>query len=230
MFSLWSSIASVAAETKDSILFTCVSWDKLKISNLFYRSGDTTYIPINIQPMTRPKPSKWNVMRTFELYSMETNQNNEDIYTLVGKSSIPNDTDQVLFFLEEKISKYGLPITILDINDSLSTFPPSSFRFFNFTESPLTVSFDGDIKSLPPRSNKLFKFKVCGEGAFLPLLVKNDQDKVIYETRVIGQINRRNMVFIREPQNKNTGYSVKFLTQCIASKVQAKSSIRTITP
>lgn len=210
-----SSPICLSDEQNRSVAFSCARWDNLKTSGLHYRNGND-YLPIAIPFMTRSKMGKLDNMEAFELYTMVENEDNEKIYTLVGKSRIPSDTNQVLFFLEEKISNSNLPISIFGMSDSLASFPPNSFKFFNFTQSPLTVSFANTIKPILPESNKIFKFNVSSEGAFLPFLVKDKKGKTIYETRLVGQPAGRSMVFIRKPQRENSRVSVKFLSETIS--------------
>ena len=197
-------------EPKRQIEFSCVSWEKLSYSELFYRYG-REFLPLKIRPRNRSDLYPIKPKAAFEIYTRETNENDEISFKLVGQSTLPAGTKRVLFFISDSVSGEELPLKVKGIDDSLEAFPPSSFRFVNFTRIPLQVVFDGDKSVIAPKKMTVVKFKTSSDGGLLPFYIKNSLGAILYENRLFSTPNGRDMIFINPPKTKGGRVSIMLL-------------------
>lgn len=203
-----------ADKQADKSQFSCVSWDKLSITELFYRNGKT-FIPLGVKAKNRSELYPLGKMQQLQVY-VKAKEGEEEEYNLVGKASIPANSGRVLFFIKEvKNSKY-LPLSIYGIDDSLKAFPPGSFRFMNSTRVPLTVIFDKKKKDIPPRKTSVIKFNTSSEGGLIPFYIRGPRGENLYENRLFGKPTGRDMIFIGAPTRKGGRLNILLLPQIVA--------------
>ncbi len=206
----------LASEEDGTAHFSCSPWQKLTETNLLYRVGKD-YLPIAISGFTnRSQLYPLKGMAELELYILAVDDEGVETYKLMGKAAFPDGTNRALFFIDEKKTKEGLPLTVFGMDDSLKSFPPGTFRFFNFTPKRMHIAFGGKVRKLNPNGVKTVKANASDNGEFIPFLIEDiASKKVIYETRLIGQPSGRNMVFIGSPSNPGSNVTVKFLSEVV---------------
>ncbi len=202
--------------------FSCVSWDKLSMKELFFRDGKK-FTPLRVRAKNRSELYPLGKNQALELY-VKLEDGEEEEYSLVGKASIPENSGRVLFFITEVKSpknSRGLPLSISGIDDSLKTFPPGSFRFMNNTSVPLTVIFDKQKKNIPPRKMSVIKFNSPSGGGLIPFYIRGPKGEDLYENRLFGKPTGRDMIFIGAPSRRGGRLNILLLPQIVARPSKA---------
>ncbi|MEP2776227.1 MAG: hypothetical protein ABJQ29_06945 [Luteolibacter sp.] len=204
---------------KTTFRFSCVSFEPLSIADLHYREGKK-YLPLNVASCNRSEPVPLRGMKFLEIHIPFTDDDGKPGYKLVGKARIPKGTNLALFFVHEKATPDGLPLTVSGIDDSLKTFPPGTFRFANLTNVPLRVKFGDTSSAIGAGGMTVVESKVSAEGGFLPLWITDTKGNKIYENRLWSQVSGRDMFFIGPPPQPGARVSIMLLPQIVAPERQ----------
>ena len=204
-----------APQARSSIEFSCVSWEALPFSELFYREG-SAYLPLEYRPKVRSQlyPLKGG-HQALELYTKGLDEEGQLIYRLVAQAPIVAGTSRMLFFMQESKRDGGLPISMFGVDDSLTVFPMGSFRFVNTTNVRMQVLFPSARGELPARGMKVLAPEIPDLGGFIPLFVADMEGQIVFETRVFGQPRGRKMVFIQTPTKPGGKVRARFLSEII---------------
>ena len=194
------------------IEFTCVSWKPLGYPELFYRNGDD-YIKIEVSTRKRSEAYSHQAHQAFELYVPQTNSVGDSGYALVGQGMPQAGVERMLFIIEKNASEEGLPLQVRGFDDSLETCPIGAFCFANLTEEALEVHFGETVNALHPDTISVIKDAVALSGGFIPFFLKDENGKIVVETRLFGQTTGRKMVFIYPPKANRRKFSVQFLSE-----------------
>lgn len=209
------ALLNAQAETaKPAVEFSCLVWDPLPFSEVFYLDGKS-YLPLEFSPGNRSKLYPLKGASSLELYVKQVGADGAVSYKLVGKSPLVVGTRRMLFVIELAQQSAGLPLTIFGMDDSLDKFPPGTFKFLNLFKSALQVQFGGQTTPLPPGEVRVVKSNVPELGGFLPFMLGDAQGKIIFQTRLFGQPAGRELVFIGPPAKPNGPPRLKFLPQII---------------
>jgi hypothetical protein len=203
------------ATAKSAVDFSCVVWETLPISAVFYRDGKT-YLPLELSPGNRSPLYPLKEGTDLELYEKEVGADGAVTYKLVGKTPLVGGTRRMLFLIDPASNSGGLLLRLFGVDDSLDVFPPGAFRFVNFTTVTMQVKFGGQITKLPAGEISVVKSNVPASGGFLPFLIGDANGKVVFETRLFGQPTGRDMVFIAPPAKPGERVLVKLLPQLIS--------------
>lgn len=216
---LWAAaplpLGAQSAAKATSIKFSCVAWENLTISNLFYRQGKKC-LPIQLSPGNRSELYTLQDATALELCALAVDDQGKEYYKLIGQAALPEGSERALFFIAERTTADGLPLTVSGMDDSLKNFPRGSFRFVNSTPVELKVTFGGVTTPIVPRAMTVVPSQVSKDGGFLPFLVKDNAGRNVYETRFFAQPTGRDMVFIAPPPKPGDQVLIKFLAQLIA--------------
>ena len=202
--------------------FSCVSWNKLSMAELFFRNGKK-FMPLRVKAKNRSELYPLGKSQALEVY-VKAEEGEEEEYRMVGKASIPENSGRVLFLIAEVKSPKNasdLPLRISGIDDGLKTFPPGSFRFMNNTRAPLTVIFDKQKKNIPPRKMSVIKFKASSDGGLIPFYIRGPKGEDLYENRLFGRPTGRDMLFIGNPTRKGGRLNILLLPQIVAPRLRA---------
>lgn len=203
---------------KTRLEFSCVLWEPLPISEVFYRDGEN-YLPLEFSLGNRSRLYPLNQAGTLELYEKAEATDGGTTYRLLGKAPWIEGARRMLFLINAVPATTGLQVKMFGMNDALDVFPPGTFRFVNFSRAILQVKFGGQTQKLPPGEMNAIQSHVSEKGGFVPLLVGDSDGKVVFETRLFGQPTGREMVFIGPPAKSGGEPMVKFLTQIIPPEV-----------
>lgn len=203
-----------AARSAKEINFSCVVWQLPAYPEIFYRQGEE-FRPLKLLPRQRSPNYQLQAREALELYVASNQPDGKPGHQLVGKASLPQGTNQMLFMIQEAANGAKLPLTVFGVDDSLSSFPIGSFRFLNFTKFPLQVEFGGSTNKLPPQAIKVVKPEIPELGGFLPFFIKDLNDNIGFQTRLFAQPRGRKMVLIVPPAKKGENLAVLFLPQII---------------
>jgi len=205
--------------------FSCVSWEKLPFSEIFYRAGND-YLPLQMRVNKRSKLYTLDgVPAKLELYIKGLSPEGETIYKMIGQAPMLPRTDRMLFFMQPSEDDSGLPVAMYGIDDSLEVFPVGSFRFVNTTQVPLQVIFRDTKEELPARGMKILTPEVPKRSGFIPCYVTDMQKNIVYETRLYAQSRGRKMVFIRAPAELGERVQVRFLGDIVPSPTPPKTDL-----
>lgn len=208
---------SAPAGGKPAAEFSCLIWEPLPITAVFYRNGKEV-VPLELSPGNRSRLYPLKETTGLELYTVVTGPDGKATYKLVGKAPLVAGTRRMLFLIEPVPQATELPLKIVGVDDSLDAFPPGTFRFFNFSALPLQVRFGGQTDSLPVDEVKVVRSNVPLNGGLLPIYISDINRKTLFENRIIAQPDLREMVFIRPPARPGASPKVKFVTEPIPAK------------
>ena len=220
-------IISASAQPSNSnkastVQFSCVTWDKLEIGNLFYRAG-TEITPLKLKPGNRSVLYPLKSKEALELYIKDEEVEEGEVgYKLVAKALIPKNSGRILFFLSKKKSDEKLPLFMYGIDDGLEGFPPGSFRFLNGTKKVLNLVFDKQKARIAPSKMTVVKLEPSATGGLIPLYIKTSNGEKLYENRLHSIARGRDMVFIYPPRRKGARPRIKFLPQIIPPQSSGK--------
>lgn len=210
------SLTINAQETKSGskLQFSCVAWDNLSATEIFYRNGKSL-IPIKLYKGKRSSLYSLRKTSTFQLYIPSEEEDGLG-YKVVGEVRIPEATNRLLFLIEEKKSSNGeLSLNLRAIDDSTKVFPSGSFRFLNLTPIPLKVDFDGKVESIKPKAMTLIKPNLKKSLGLIPFFIKTNDGAVHYTNRLFAQSDGREMVFITPPKKGKKRLFIKFLSDTV---------------
>jgi hypothetical protein len=100
------------------------------------------------------------------------------------------------------------------LNDALKHFPAGSFCFVNFTEETLDISLSLNSKKIPSQEVAVMPSNVDPKGNMVPCVMKNEQDKVIFGSRLFAEASGREIVFISPSKKQELRPSIKFFHSC----------------
>ena len=227
LFALIFLALPVALQAKDgspshsgSIQFSCVALQKLAYPELFYHCGGG-YLPIEISVGQRSKayPFKgveameWFIRKTTVAGAIDSSAPPE--YERVGTAPLLPDVKRILFLIDAKRDANGLPLRVLAIDDSLETFPASCYRFLNQTPGLLRIEFGGATHDLPPGVLKVVTPELPEAGGFLPVIIKNEQGRILLENRFLAQRTVRELVIIGPPAEGLTEIAIQSISEII---------------
>lgn len=194
--------------------FSCFSWKPLPYKKLYYKDGEK-YQPLVVFPNSRSKTYELGKSNLFQIYQEIVTAEGAQ-YQLLGQSKLIENADRILFYIGENPNSQRVEkLKILPIDDSLNDFPVGSFRFINMSGNPLFISFSKQLKKIPAGSAVVIPSNANANGDLIPLMIKNEAGKTVYETRLFAQTRGRDIVFLL-PENKQSGLiNVKFLPQTI---------------
>ena len=222
LFALFSCALPVALQAQDespgdsgSIQFSCVVWEPLPITAVFYRDGKS-YLPLEFFPGNRSQLYPLKDGNALELYKKVTAADGAVTYQLVGRAPLVAGARRMLFLVDPVGKASRLPLRLYGVNDALDVFPPGTIRFFNFSATELQVKFAGQASKLPRGKMSLVKSNVSENGGFIPFLIGDPKGAVLFETRLFSQPTGRDMVFISAPAQPGDRLLVKVLPQLIA--------------
>ncbi|MEX1048733.1 MAG: hypothetical protein WED15_04340 [Akkermansiaceae bacterium] len=210
-------LAAAPAPGKAGIQFSCMVWEHHEGPTLFYRDGEA-YLPLKLRAGNRSQLYPLKNAHAFELFVAAVDSDGKPIYNPVGRAALVAGTGRMLFMIDPLGNPADLKFRVIGMDDALETFPPGTFRFANFTTTPLQVKFGGQVNPLPAAGMKVVKSNVSAKGGFLPFILGNSTGKIVFETRLFGQPTGRDIVFIG---GSSTGgeIKVKFLTEIIPPEV-----------
>ncbi|MEP2776225.1 MAG: hypothetical protein ABJQ29_06955 [Luteolibacter sp.] len=203
-------------DQKGGLKFTCYAWDTLPYSEMYYARGNK-YLPLEFGMNSRSQIYTLGKGQDFTIFIRSEDPESKEPFTAIGRSAVPKGTKQVLFVVFKRPTKDGLPLSILAIDDDLSEFKPGTFRFMNWTENPVGVTFGRKREIIRPRTHATLASEADANGAFVPFVIHSSNGDRLYETRLIGQTTTRDLVFIMPGQTKHQKASVRFLSETIVT-------------
>ena len=221
--------AALQAEEKESpdpqtVGFSCVAWDIQPFPELFYREGKE-YLPIKLSAGQRSPAYHIQDAHALELFVRKEKAASDgksvsfDSYKLAGLAPLLEGVGRMLFLIEptNESDKYsnGLPLQLRGMDDSLETFPAGSFRFINLTPDLLRIEFGGATHDLPEGDAKILTPDLSAAGGFLPVIIKNEEGRIVLENRFFAQRTGRELVIISPPDEGRKELKVKFLSDAI---------------
>ena len=214
-----STLSAQTPQVRSAIEFSCVSWEQISISEIFYRER-SEYIELECRPKVRSQLySLKGGHEALELYTKGFDEDGKPIFKLIAQAPIAVGTSRMLFFIQESKQAEGLPLSMFGIDDSLAVFPMGSFRFVNTTQVPLQVLFPNIRGALPAMGMIVLTPKIPKLGGFIPLYVTEMEKNVVFETRLFGQPRGRKMVFIQAPDKPGGRVRVRFLPEIIPQEL-----------
>lgn len=199
---------------KPAVEFCCVVWEPLPITAVFYRNG-ISYLPLELSPGNRSKFYPMREGGALELFEKEVGVDGATAYKPVGRAPLVSGARRMLFLVDPVANATGLPLRLFGVDDALDAFPPGTFRFFNFSMAELQVRFGGQVSKLPAGEVSVVKSNVSDKGGFVPFLIGDSKDEVVFETRLFSQPTGRDMVFIGAPARPGGRVLVRVLPQLI---------------
>jgi hypothetical protein len=204
--------------------FSCVAWEILPFPELFYRNGKK-YLPIKLSAGQRSPACRLQDAHALELFVRKekaaggSKSASSDSYKLAGLAPLREGTGRMLFLIEptkesDKNSN-GLPLQLRGMDDSLETFPAGSFRFINLTPDLLRIEFGGATHDLPEGGEQVLSPDFSAAGGFLPVIIKNEEGRIVLENRFFAQLTGRELVIISPPTEGRKELKVKFLSDAI---------------
>ncbi|MEI8039126.1 MAG: hypothetical protein WCJ14_12120 [Verrucomicrobiota bacterium] len=217
--------ATVLAKGEDSghsqaVGFSCAVWENLPFPELFYRHG-TEYLPVELTAGQRSKVHPLKGVETLELFIRKAQAADATApsaarnYNRVGMAPMLKGVKRMLFLIEAKQDSTGMPLQLLGMDDTLEAFPAGSFRFLNQTPNPLRILCAGATHELPPGALQVVTPELPKAGGFLPVIIKNEDDRKLLENRFFAQPTGRELIIIRPPAEGRTELVMKFLSDPI---------------
>lgn len=205
--------------------FSCVAWEILPFPELFYRNGKE-YLPIKLSAGQRSPAYPLQDAHALELFVQNDNPTAEgqsaspDSFKLAGLAPLREGTGRMLFLIEptkESDKKPNdLPLQLRGLDDSLEAFPAGSFRFINQTPDLLRIELGGgDTHDLPEGGEQVLSPDFSAGGGFLPVIMKNEEGRIVLENRFFAQRTGRELVIISPPAEGRKELKVKFLSDAI---------------
>lgn len=195
--------------------FSVLYWEGRPSEELFYRKGESK-IPLDFANAARSKEHELPAAPSFELFRfLPEAEEGQPPFEVVASAAIPTGARKVMFLVIPFKREGALTYRIVAMDDSLNAFPRGSFRFANFTPEPLLVSFDGKGRKIPSREIVVMSPKLRADGGFLPFLIGNTKGETLFGTRLFGQPDGRELVFITPPLKKDGMPRVKFISQLV---------------
>jgi hypothetical protein len=191
--------------------FTAIALSEIPYENLYYRNG-TKFIEIIWKKGRRSDPYPLSEATSLELFI--DHDDPKKPYLLVGKASLVPGTKKMLYFVGQNSSdKEGqLPLKLYGIDDSLTAFPDSSYRFINFAPVPLVVDFNKKRFAVKPGQPKVQKVSLSEAGEFTPFVVRTSKGKVLGGTRLFSHASNREMVLIFPPKKDSKRMDIRFFS------------------
>ena len=227
LFALFSFALPVSLQAKEkspghsgSIQFSCVALEKLAYPELFYHHHGE-YLPIEISvgqrskayPLKGDEALEWFIRKKMPAGAAESNAAVE--YERIGTAPLLPDVKRILFLLDAKKDVNGLPLRVLGIDDSLEIFPAGCYRFFNQTPDLLRIEFGGATHDLPPGALKVVTPELPEAGGFLPVIIRDEQGRILLENRFLAQRTVRELVIIGPPAEGRTEIAIQSLSEII---------------
>lgn len=210
---LWNSALGAPEKAKKS--FSCLYWEGKPKEELFYRHGESMK-PLEFSQATRSKLAELPGASSFELFRRTAEPKEDDLpFERLASAAIPSGAIRVLFLVIPFETEAGSSYRIVAMDDSLNAFPRGSFRFANFTSQPLQVSLDGKRQRIPSKELVVVTPKPRQNGGFLPFLIGNAKGETLFGTRLFGQPDGRELVFITPPLRQGGKPRVKFISQLV---------------
>ena len=203
-----------------AVNFTCVTWDSLPDEEVFFRKG-SVYERVQIGFKRRSKIQDLAPgSEFFELFRKVVSADGNVDYQLIGRTANVSGTDRALFFIQ-LFAESGQPsrLGLFGIDDSLSTFPVGSFRFFNATGENLQVLLNRSKAQVPAQGMTVVQPELPAAGGFMPVYIGDADANVIYESRFFAQPRGRKLVIIRPPEESGRRIRLRFLSEMISSSL-----------
>lgn len=231
--------AAVQAGERESadpqtVEFSCVAWDSLPFPELFFREGKE-YLPIKLTGGQRSPTYHLRDAHALEVFVRKEKAAaggeaaSSDSYKLAGLAPLLEGSIRMLFLIEptKETDKNSspLPLQLRGMDDSQEAFPAGSFRFINLTPDLLRVEFGGANHDLPEGGAIVLKPDLSAAGGFLPVILTNEEGRIVLENRFFAQRMGRELVIISPPDEGRKELKVKFLSDVIpASPSPAKKA------
>jgi len=216
--SLLAGTVGLAQETtkkKRKPTFSVLYWEGRPKEELFYRQGESM-LPLEFPQAARSKNFDLPGTPSFELFRREPEvEEGQPPFKLLASAVIPSGAKQVLFLVIPFEREGAMTYRIVAMDDSLQAFPRGSFRFANFTPATLLVNFDGQGKKLPSREIVVMTPKPKPGGGFMPFRIGSSAGETLFGTRLFGQPDGRELVFITPPLKAGGMPRVKFISQLV---------------
>ncbi|MGJ8671351.1 hypothetical protein [Rubritalea sp.] len=203
-----------AFEKKAKSTFSCVIWDKLETEQLFFQYKKQFH-PLKLRKGTRSKSFPIEKSDFFTLYTKQE-VDGKTQYQPYAQCKMPSFKQRALFLLIPDSTSTERPLRITGVDDSLGSFPPGSYKFFNLTKTPLQTLINGQKSRVSAGSIKVVDANVPVKGGMLPFII-GANNKIIFETRLFSQPKERKMVFVFPETSKNKARPIqlKFLSQLV---------------
>ena len=192
-------------------------WESQPYSEVFYKDGQDM-VSIELVPDRRSKLYEISNVEFLELYVSQEKVDGSAEMKLVGRGNIPPKAERVLFILRHRPQNERLPISVIGMNDSLSVFPPGSFRVVNFTGQELSVSVGDKSQKLQPRKLKVLKPELPENGGLVSLVVEDEDGKPVFGRRLFGQSRSRQMIFVLVDEDAKRGVRAKLLPDIVPAE------------
>lgn len=199
-----------------SVDFSCVSLRKFKMPDLYYFDGKD-YAPLKVPFGVQSKNYRLSGVDSLKLFIQKEAESGELIYMQCAEAPLVANSNQMLFLVSRAGSNAKWPLDLYGLNDSLSDFPLGGFRFVNFTKIPLEVSIREQVDSVNAGAVTVVVPKISESGGFYPFNIKTRSGVTVYQTRLYGQRQSRETVFIAPPKNDKNQLTIEFLSQVIPS-------------
>ena len=204
--------------------FSCILWEKapgVELELYFQDGGD--FIPLKLNMHSRSKVRSLKVSDIFSLYMADgKDEEGKAKYREVGRAPQTPRMSHVLYVLFPEEHEGALHFRILPLNDALKHFPAGSFCFVNFTEETLDIRLSLNSKKIPSQETAVMASNVDPKGNMVPCVMKNEQDQVIFGSRLFAQASGREIVFISPSKKQELRPSIKFLPQLLPQKLPKK--------
>ena len=194
--------------------FSCLVWEPLNYPEICYLD-EGKYHPLEFSYGNRSQAYPLKQAKEFTLYAKTKDTNSEINHQLIGKAAIaPNSKHMLLVILPARPGD-ALPLKLIALDDSLEHFPPSSFKFVNFSAESYQVEFSNQSPLIPAGKMEVVKAQIPLKGGFMPFIMKNKEGKIVFETRLFAQPSGREMVFIAPPGEAGGLPKIMFLSQIL---------------
>lgn len=220
LFILIALIPIVHAKEKNNV-FSCVIWDDLEFKEVYYKKGKEMVL-LEFKNGRRSIFYPMDSDGKFELFTKVPALSNdgEEELKLIGKTTYQPGSKRMLFMIVKGGAKSKLPLAIRGIDDSLETFPTGTFRFANFTNTRMKVSFGNVVKNLRPREIEVYKFIMPKNGGLMSMIVSDNKGKPVFGRRLFGQPRDRSLVLITPSPTLKGQLSIKILSEIVVEKTE----------
>lgn len=187
---------------------------------LYLRMGEY-YHPMNFINGKRSQSISLRRMKVFEVYEeVENPAEGEAAYRLVAMVEVPERYEKILLLVLTPDEKEGDEYRLMVIDDSMETFPPSTFLFVNLGDKMITVDFAGERQDINAGLVGVMQSKVDKRGGLVPLLIYDHEGERCYENRLFSQLTARNVIFIGPPKWDGGQPIVGLLPQLLPQKLK----------
>lgn len=207
---LWVGLAR-ANEESISINFTTLSWDRTS-EKVFFQSANQQPTEITLNPRARSQSYQYVGPNPIRFFTLQQGADGKIIQAPVGSVSITPEQRDVLLLFVPKPNQSTMRIIAMD--DSQSSFPPGSVRFFNMTQRNLGVIFDGEKIPMRPLDIKTSAPKEESKRVNLAILaIRDEQLRDIYHAQWGQDSRSRFLVFIKDSEMRIGGVETKSIPQ-----------------